>query len=92
MRIRVDFYKQTGKWYAGDEVEIGDARLWMGEQFRQAIVDNQHILFDGWQDDDYFYVVTSDLPEYDDDPNYTAFSCALLTPDKFAGMKRNEVI
>lgn len=93
MRIRVDFFKITGKWYEGDEVEIGDAKLWMGEPFRQAIVDNQYILTDGWQNDDYFYVVTRDLPMYDDDPNYHDFFYALFTPDKFKGMvRRNETI
>lgn len=27
MKVQVDWYKMSGKWYAGGEVDIGDARL-----------------------------------------------------------------
>jgi hypothetical protein len=86
MKIKVDFFKESGKWYSGGEVEIGEARLWHGEPFRQAIVDHQEILEDGWQGG--YHVVTGDLPEFDTDPNYHEFSIALLSKEKFIGVRR----
>lgn len=90
MKIWVDFFKPSGKWYLGGEVEMGDARLHMGEPYRQAIVDNQRIMMDGWQHKAYYYVVTRDLAKYDEDPHYTDFNIALFTPDEFIGLKRKK--
>ena len=88
MKIRVDFYRPSGKWYEGGEVEIGNAKLWRGD-LPQAIVNNQNILTDGWQEQDCYYVVTSDLIECDnDDLNCYDFVKALFLPDKFKGLKR----
>lgn len=87
VQIRVDFYKESGKWYSGGTVDVGDARLWQGPKFKQAIVDNQHILVDGWVNDT-FYVVTNGLPENSSNPEYREFSMALFKPGVFAGMVR----
>jgi len=57
MKIRVDFFRSSGKWYEGGEVDIGEARLWKGD-LKQAIVNNQEIIHDGWQGS--YIVVTDD--------------------------------
>jgi hypothetical protein len=31
MIVQVDWYRMSGKWYAGGEVNIGDARLWQDD-------------------------------------------------------------
>lgn len=87
MVIRVDWYKESGKWYCGQELEIGDAKLWQGERFLQAIVDGQTELVDSWPGD--FHVVTGDLQKYDDDPNYTDFSHALFGAGRWVGMQKS---
>lgn len=43
MKIYVDFFKPSGKWYAGGEVDVGEARLWR-DNLLQAIWDNQMLL------------------------------------------------
>jgi len=85
--ILVNFYKQSGKWYMGGRVNVGDSRLWKGN-FLQAIVDNQHILGEGWPG--HYYVVTEDLPEHDTNPEYHEFSGALFAPERSHGLKRTE--
>jgi len=85
--ILVNFYKQSGKWYTGGRVNVGDSRLWKGDLL-QAIVDNQHIVGDGWPGS--YYVVTEDLPEYDTNPEYGEFSGALFAPERSNGLKRTE--
>ncbi len=85
MKIRVDWFKPTGKWYAGEEVEVGDWQLWEPE-FKQAIVDNQKQLVDSWLGD--FHVVTGDLQKYDDDPEYSRFSHHFAA-ERWVGMKKS---
>ena len=88
MKIRIDWYKESGKWYAGEEIEIsGNYRIWE-EEFLQEIVDNQNQLIEGWQGDQ-FIVVTGDLQKYDEDPNYDKFYHQLFPQGRFLGiMKR----
>lgn len=92
MVINVDFYKPSGKWYAGGLVDIGDAVLYKKEEFKQAIVDAQHILFDEWMNNSEFYVVTSPCKEDDDrfDGLTAKFVNALFLPHEFQGMKRSK--
>jgi hypothetical protein len=85
MKIQVDFYKPSGKWHEGGEVEIGNARLWKGD-LPQAIVNNQNILTDGWQHYEYYYVITNDIPELFNDPNYKEFFKALFKPEIFGNL------
>lgn len=85
MKIRVDWYKPSGKWYAGGEVEVDDSRLYF-DDFLQKIVDNQNELIDGWQGG--YDVVTSDTEENYADQNYTLFYKALFHRDRFLRIKR----
>ncbi len=82
MQIQVDFYKPSGKWYAGGLVEIGDVGLHAKEDFMQAVVNGQQILIDQWTAHGEYYVVTSSGP---DD---SKFVNALFAPHEFQGMKR----
>lgn len=84
--IRVDFYKKTGKWYAGGQVNVGNERLWRGENFLRAIVDNQQILNDGWQGN--YHVVTDDLHENFEKREYQEFSKAFFEANLFNEMKK----
>lgn len=61
--IQVDFYKKSGKWGYGGVVTVHHYDF--DDQFKQDIVDNQSIIRDGWQSDDYI-VVTGNIN--DDDP------------------------
>ncbi|HWQ42790.1 MAG TPA: hypothetical protein VN456_12245 [Desulfosporosinus sp.] len=87
--IQVDFYKQSGKWYTGGRVNVGDSRLWKGDLL-QAIVDNQHIVGGGWPG--HYYAVTEDLSEHNANPEYREFSGALFTPEQSNGLKRKEIV
>lgn len=89
--IKVDFFKPSGKWYNGGNVNIGNARLWKGD-IPQAIVNNQTIISDGWQDTNYYTVVVQDLSENMAKVEYKEFCTALFSPSKFFGLKRGEVI
>ena len=85
MKIQVDFYKPSGKWYTGGTVDIGDARPHIGGEVEQALVDSQHILQDGWQGS--FVVVVSN----GNDTPSTDPSCKRMYPlGCFAGMRRTE--
>lgn len=85
MKIRVDWFKPSGKWYAGGEVEIGDLYLF-DDELKQAIVDNQNHIGEGWQG--YYDVVTSDTEENWRDESYTKFFKHLFHSGKFLGIKR----
>lgn len=76
--IRVDFYKESGKWYAGGEVEVNHHLFQEG--FRQDIVNNQEILRDGWQGN--YIVVTNNL-EGDN-----LFAMQVFLPSKFIGITK----
>lgn len=82
MKIRVDFYKETGKWYEGGIVDIGDTPGWDTHAVKQAIVDHQNILGDGWQNQDYYYVVVGNVDDNDD------FCMRHFKPMDFFGLKR----
>lgn len=89
MKIRIDWYKESGKWYAGEEIEIsGNYHIWE-EEFLQEIVDNQNQLIDGWQADQ-FIVVTGDLQKYAEDRNYQKFYHQLFPQGRFLGIKKRK--
>lgn len=89
--IRVDFYKvSSGKWKYGGEVNIGKARMWSREDYLQAIVDNQEIIHDGWQEHEEFMVVTDDTSYNWSRPDYHEFNKAIFMPHKFKGIKRRD--
>lgn len=81
LRIRVDWFKPSGKWYAGGVVDIGLTRL-HHDTFCDAIRTFQKELLPGWENEDW-WVVTSDLPEYDNDPEYRLFNLALFHSSSF---------
>lgn len=88
LKIKVDFYKDSGKWYSGGIVDIGSVRLWHGEEtVKQTIIDNQKILADSWIGR--FHVVINDLPENKQKADYQEFTNALYFAESFVGMKRN---
>ena len=77
MLVQVDFYKDTGKWYAGGRVEC-DKMPWEDGVY-ESIEKNQNILnrLSG-----YFYMVVSDIPESENDPNYRYTYSRLYHPKK----------
>jgi hypothetical protein len=84
--IRVDWFKPSGKWAYGGEVNVGKARLWRGD-IPQAIIDRQEIIGKNWYKEGYYTVVTRDTDENWSNPNYRAFTHAIFTPDKFIGLE-----
>lgn len=89
LTIRVDFFKPSGKWAYGGEVNVGQARLWKGD-IPQAVVDNQNIIYDGWQDRAEYLVVTRDTAENWAKEDYHEFNLHLFKPEKFVGLKRRD--
>jgi len=63
MKIRVTWFKSSGKYYTSGEVEIKDGTYLWSPDFEQQLVNNQEIMQDGWQNSDYYYVLTQDTPE-----------------------------
>ena len=86
MKIKIDFYREGGKWYSGGTVDIENVKLWEVEKFKQTIVNNQNCLTDGWQGN--YFVVTQDLPEHDKNPEYTDFYYRLFHPHEFYGIRK----
>lgn len=85
-KIQVDFFKESGKWYAGGEVYVGDVTKSLLGDIKQKIVDNQEILGEGWQGN--FVVVIRDIEEDFKSKDYTGFNNAFFYKDEFEGMKR----
>lgn len=77
MLVQVDFYKDTGKWYSGGEVEC-DKMPWE-DGIRESIEKNQQILTNI---DPSFYMVVSDLTESEKDRNYRYTYSRLYHPHK----------
>jgi hypothetical protein len=87
MKIQVDFYKPSGKWYAGGIVDIGDAKLWRDESgynsVAVAIGKNQQILHSGAITRSEFITVARNI---DGDPDADVpgnFCCGLFHPSDF---------
>lgn len=80
MEIRVDFYKASGKWYAGGVVDVGATRVWHeNNALLNAIRRSQEIISAktdaSWRQ---WTVVSSDLPENEANPDYIGFFKAVL--------------
>jgi len=75
MLVQVDYYKDTGKWYSGGRVEI-DKMPWESG-IRDEIEKNQKILSSSGHD---FFMVVSDIPESENDPNYRMTYARLYHP------------
>jgi len=78
MEIQVEFYRESGKWYAGGIVDISDTPGWDTGAVRQAIVEHQGILMDGWQGQ--YYVVVGNVSDDDD------FCMRHFVPGDFVGI------
>lgn len=77
MKIRVDFYKPSGKWYSGGLVDIGDSKPWHGRDILlDKILENQKILVPGNMEQ--WTIVSDDPPGSEIDPNYKDFFKAVL--------------
>jgi hypothetical protein len=87
MLIHIDFFKPSGKWYEGGDVEIRDGSYLWSDDLKQQIVNNQDILMDGWQDCEYTVVLT-DTPENISDSNYRGFFRHMFHAGSFKGLKR----
>lgn len=79
MKIRVDFYKPSGKWYTGGLVEIGDAKLW-DKNFLDIVWENQDHLQKNYRD--YWTIVINDDPEEEKKETYHDFFNAVLQVGK----------
>jgi len=88
-KIRVDWYKATGKWYSGGLVEVYDHFIWCPE-FKQAIVDNQNELVPEWVDDE-FFVICQTTESQDTDPEFKYFCNILFHPGAFSGMRKSKL-
>jgi len=83
MLIQVNWYKDTGKWYTEDMIEIKP--LPWEDGIRKAILENQKALTKGWENNN-FYVVVSDIPESTNDPNYRMIYSRLYKPGDFLNL------
>ena len=77
MRVQVDFYRTTGKWYSGGEVECD--KLPYEDGVLDSILANQKILSNDCSD---YYIVLGDLPESVNDVNYRMTYARLYHPRK----------
>jgi len=84
MLIQVDWYKETGKWYAGGQVEI-EPLPWE-DGIKEAIIKNQKELVDGWEKNNYYFVVVNDIPQSENDPNYRMTYARLYKPKDFLNL------
>lgn len=84
MKFIVDFFKPSGKWYSGCEIE-SELNLW-DDNFKQEIVNKQNALMEGWQGN--YFVVTDDTSENDFDNNYKGFYKRHFMPWDFIGIKK----
>ena len=76
--IYVTFYMPSGRWWASGPVEVSHL-LFAMDRLKQDIVNNQDILTEGWQDDDFIVTINQIDP---DDPFFTH----LFPQGSFAGM------
>lgn len=87
MILRIDFYKDSGKWYSGGDLDIPDgANIW-DSNFKQLIVDNQKTMADGWQNHGY-YVIIGNHYGGEISPNFKGFHKRLFNISSFKDMKK----
>lgn len=77
MLLQVDFYKVTGKWYAGGEVEC-DKLPWETGVL-DSVLQNQKILSGTGRN---FIIVLSDLSKSEQDRNYKMTYSRIYLPNK----------
>ncbi len=76
---KIDFYKPSGKWYAGGEVDMEYVKPWDDlDEILAVIKKNQRIMNSYWG----YHIVLSDTPENYRDPNYMQTWNRLITSDQ----------
>jgi len=75
MKIKVDWFKKTGKWYAQDIIEVTERSVTDGDQLTIDIVNLQSVLSPGWIGE--YSVVTDNMDDND------LFCKRLYGPSKF---------
>ena len=84
--VDVLFYKPNGKFYTGCRVELP---LYLSsEGYKQAIVDKQTSLEDGWQDSDSAWIVVTSAKH---NPDYKGFHEHVWLPFVFKGIKKTRI-
>ena len=67
MKVKVDFYKTTGKWYSGCVIEM-ESKPWDDKpKIMDEIVEKQTALIKG--DLSHWTIVLDNVPEDEDKPN-----------------------
>ena len=88
MLIQVDWFKETGKWAYGARVEVS-APTYSTQQILLEIIKNQEEIVEGWETTSNFFVVVSDIPESQNDPNYRMTYSRLYIPEKIKEICEN---
>lgn len=91
-KIRVNFWKPTGKWYESCVVEFPNRHM-SEEEIKQHIVDDQSALDRAWTLRSEYYVTLDSHPgDYEDvPPKQSCFFNRLYKPGDFAGYKPIEL-
>lgn len=86
MRVKVDLYKESGKWAYGGVVDVDESIPMSDPRHLQDLVDKQDFVQDGTFA--HHYVAVTHLDSYDSDP--AAYFCqALYVPGRFAKLRRS---
>lgn len=83
MKVNVNLFKPSGKWYAGGVVDVDESHYYWSQEHRQDIINKQQIThnFDG------FVVVVTHRDDYDQGPSQ--YFCQMMYPaGKFDGMRK----
>ena len=79
MLVKVEWFRATGKWAYLARVEV-DAPAYETGKVLLEIIKNQKEIARGWERYLEYYVVVSDIPESERDPNYRTTYSRLYTP------------
>ena len=83
MEIKINWWRSTGKWYAGDTIEVPDKSYYDLDELMQLVVDRQTALVDGWRTDSFFVTLEgSDLNNDGTAFVNRLFLCTQLWPER----------
>ena len=82
MRVSINWWRVTGKWYAHAALEF-PPKYMTSQEIKQHIIDEQHELNDGWLESDFYVSVDGDYR-----PNESVFVNRLFMPGNFKSMRR----
>jgi hypothetical protein len=89
MQIKVDWFGETGKWAFTTRVEV-DALAYEDNKILLEIIKNQRELAEGWEKSRFYFVVVSDIPESENDPNYRTTYSRLYSPKRIEEVAYND--